>query len=133
MAGMIRISLSKKARLLRRETFWRCGVQHSAEGAEFAPDAFTAAEWARLRADPMLDVAETGAAAVEASGAGSEDARTEAERIAAAVAALATPDDFTSGGVPKVDALQAAVTAQGLDITIDAAKRDEIWKELGGS
>lgn len=130
---MIRIRLSKKARLLRRESFWRCGVQHSAEGAEFAADAFTAKEWERLRADPMLDVSDASAPASPEPDPAAGGEATEAERLAAAVASLKAPDDFTGAGVPKVEPLQAAVKAQGLDITVDAARRDEIWQDLGGS
>lgn len=133
MAGMIRIKLSKNARLLRRESFWRCGVQHTAEGAGFAPDAFTAKEWERLRKDPMLDVSDASAPASSAPDPAAGGEATEAQRLAAAVASLNVPDDFTGGGAPKVEPLQAAVKAQGLDRVIDATTRDEIWKDLGGS
>lgn len=37
-------------------SFWRCGARHTAEGAVFPDRAFSAHEWRRLEAEPMLIV-----------------------------------------------------------------------------
>jgi hypothetical protein len=37
-------------------SFWRCGARHTAEGAAFPDSAFSAHEWRRLEAEPMLIV-----------------------------------------------------------------------------
>jgi hypothetical protein len=37
-------------------SFWRCGARHTAEGAVFSDRAFSAHEWRRLEAEPMLIV-----------------------------------------------------------------------------
>jgi hypothetical protein len=37
-------------------SFWRCGARHTAEGAAFPDRAFSAHEWRRLEAEPMLIV-----------------------------------------------------------------------------
>ncbi len=39
--------------------FWRCGVFHPPHAVEHAAGRFSAAELARLRAEPMLSVEET--------------------------------------------------------------------------
>jgi hypothetical protein len=40
----------------KREGFRRCGVAHSKQWTEYPEGRFTAAELARLKADPMLTV-----------------------------------------------------------------------------
>jgi len=47
----VRIKLSFTALRLGKTSFWRCGVEHSRDGAVYAEDQFTPAEWDRLRSD----------------------------------------------------------------------------------
>lgn len=40
----------------QKQGFWRCGVFHSSEQAEYADDAFTPEQIEILKAEPMLSV-----------------------------------------------------------------------------
>lgn len=106
-----RIKLSFPALRLGKTSFWRCGVEHSRDGAVYAEEQFTAAEWDRLRSDPMLEVTELpeDAAPVPTPEEAAADLRA---RIRAAIARLSW-DEYTKGGAPQLGAIRAVIPEAG--------------------
>ena len=123
---MLLIKLSRAARRLGKSTFWRCGVQHTIDGAKFADDQFSADEWARLRADPMLEVTEVpeDAAPVPTEADKAADLRAQ---VRTAIEALSW-DEYTKGGLPQLGAVRATAT-----LADQAALKDlvaSVWAEM---
>lgn len=114
------IRLSMDARRQGRTSFWRCGAEHSLEGAPFPAGAFSAAEWATLRAEPMLEVTELSGPAPDPAGA-------LRAQVRAAIAGLSA-DEYTKGGLPQLGAVRATAT-----LADQAALKDlvaSVWAEM---
>ena len=105
------IKLSFPALRLGKTSFWRCGVEHGRDGAVYAEEQFTAAEWDRLRSDPMLEVIEVpdDVAPVPTPEEAAADLRA---RIRAAIAGLSA-DEYTKGGAPQLGAIRAVIPEAG--------------------
>lgn len=99
----------------KQEVMWRCGVPHTTAGADFDEKAFTEAEWARLEADPDFTVSEAGKPLDPDPAA----AQALHDRMNEAFAALA-PSEFTSGGLPRVAAMQKRLPEDADALTADA-------------
>ncbi|MCA8880385.1 MAG: hypothetical protein KDA73_10625 [Rhodobacteraceae bacterium] len=120
---MRHVKLSRAALKQGKSSFQRCGVPHTKAGATFEDSAFTAAEWARLAAEPMLEVS-----AVDGPVPGPED---ELAAFTAAVrAAIATlgPEEFTRAGAPQLGAVRAALPEDVTGLTREAV--DTIWAAM---
>lgn len=120
------VKLSFPALRLGKTSFWRCGVEHSRDGAVYAEKQFTAAEWDRLRSDPMLEVTEVpeDAAPVPTDADKAADLRAQ---VRAAIEALSW-DEYTKGGLPQVGAVRATAT-----LADQAALKDlvaSVWAEM---
>lgn len=123
---MLQIKLSREARKLGKTTFWRCGVQHTIHGATFAEEQFTAAEWDRLRSDPMLEVIEV-PDDVAPEPTPEEAAADLRARIRAAIAGLSA-DEYTKGGAPQLGAIRNVVPEAGSE-TLKTVLA-EVWAEM---
>lgn len=109
----------------RQLTMWRCGILHTAAGADWAEDAFTEAEWQRLEEDPLFDVGEPGDGPVR-DGAVPEDAAELVERSARKLMELADVDALRGkSGAFKLPALRAALGGDPNAIT------DEVRDAIG--
>lgn len=122
----------------RRHGFHRCGVPHPASPVEYPAGHWSEEQLERLRAEPMLVVADTAPAGEvrEFLKHLSEDLKIRTEigaaagrrsRLVAAAAGLDpdNPDHFTRSGKPGVRALGAA---SGLT-NVSAAERDAAWED----
>lgn len=119
---MRRVALGKAALAAGLARRFRAGVEHTVDGAAFAPDAFTGPEWAAIEADPMLVVTDAPDGAPPAA----SDAGLKA-RIIAAVANLSA-DEFLQSGAPDLGALRAALPDDAKAIT--GKLRDAVWDEM---
>lgn len=120
------IKLSFPALRLGKTSFWRCGVEHGRDGAVYAEGQFTAAEWDRLRSDPMLEVIEVpdDVAPVPTPEEAAADLRA---RIRAAIAGLSA-DEYTKGGAPQLGAIRNVVPEAGSE-TLKTVLA-EVWAEM---
>ncbi len=116
---------------------WRCGVRLTDTGAVFERGAFTAREWARLRADPAVKVEPLDEAAPEDAAEAEEIALVEDEapgpvdELVRVIPGL-EPGDFTQDGQPRMRALRAALPDMDDALITDAA-RDEAMRRLAQS
>lgn len=108
MATMIRITA-------KRDGFRRAGMSHPATPVDHPAGTFTKQQFAQLMGDPMLVVQEIEVPDEAESSAGTA---TEAEQLSAGL----QPDDFTSSGVPKTEAVTRI-----LGRSVTAAERDLLW------
>ena len=123
---MLLIKLSRAARKLGKSTFWRCGVKHTIDGAKFADRQFSADEWARLRADPMLEVTDVPDDAMPVPTEADQAADLRA-RVRTAIAGLPA-DEFTKAGAPQLGAIRAVIPGAGTaDLKPVLA---EVWAEM---
>ena len=120
------VKLSHLGRRRGATSFWRCGVRHTAHGATYAEDAFTAEEWKRLREDPMLEVAE-----VDAPVPTPDDAAAELAGAIAGVIADLGPDDFGRDGKPNVGPVREALPDHARAITKKIV--DEVFSKMRDS
>ena len=121
----MRIRFNPKGGLPEQVSAFRCGAEHTLEGAVWDEDAFSEKEWARIDADPLLivefaDDDEDEAPAEPPVSDGDLDAL-----VLEAIAGLGAAD-MTSGGKPKVDVLQALLPEH--EARIDSAMRDRLWE-----
>jgi len=116
---------------------WRCGVRLTDKGAVFERGAFTAREWARLRADPAVKVEPLDEAAPEEFPEADEavlvedDAPGPVDELVRVIPTL-EPGDFTQDGQPRMRALRAALPDMDDALITDAA-RDEAMRRLAQS
>lgn len=116
---------------------WRCGVRLTDAGAVFERGAFTAREWARLRADPAVKVEPLDEAAPEDAVEDEEITLVEDEApgpvdgLVRVIPGL-EPGDFTQDGQPRMRALRAALPEMDDALITDAA-RDEAMRRLARS
>jgi hypothetical protein len=116
---------------------WRCGVRITDAGAVFERGAFTAREWARLRADPAVKVEPLDEAAPEDAAEAEEIALVEDEapgpvdELVRVIPGL-EPGDFTQDGQPRMRALRATLPDMDDTLITDAA-RDEAMRRLAQS
>lgn len=116
---------------------WRCGVRLTDAGAVFERGAFTAREWARLRADPAVKVEPLDEAAPDEPAEAEEialvedDAPGPVDELARVIPGL-EPGDFTQDGQPRMRALRTALPDMDDALITDAA-RDEAMRRLARS
>lgn len=116
---------------------WRCGVRLTAAGAVFERGAFTAREWARLRADPAVKVEPPDEATPEDTPEPEDIELVEDEpagpvdELVRVIPAL-EPGDFTQDGQPRMRALRAALPDMDDALITDVA-RDEAVRRLAQS
>ncbi len=122
----VRIKLSMPALRLGKTAFWRCGVEHGRDGAVYAEDQFTAAEWARLRSDPMLEVTVV-PDDVPPAPTPEEAAAALRVRVRSVIEGL-TADEFTRGGAPQLGAIRAAIPEAGSELLKPVLL--EVWAEM---
>jgi hypothetical protein len=85
--------------------------------------------------EPASEAPAEGAATVALSETGETIAPFEAvaaeadEQIESAIRAL-PPEAFTSGGLPKVDAIEAQLRQGGVELKVSAADRDRLWAAM---
>jgi len=122
----VRIKLSFTALRLGKTSFWRCGVEHSRDGAVYAEDQFTPAEWDRLRSDPMLDVTEVPDDAAPAP-TPEEAATALRAQVRSAIEALSW-DEYTKGGKPQLGAVRDTASLADYSALSDLVA--SVWSEM---
>jgi len=122
-AGMRHVRLSRDARRRGSTAFWRCGVRHTEAGATFQADAFTAQEWARLTADPMLEVSEVSQPVPTPA----DEDRQLSGAIAGAIADLGAAD-FGRDGKPNVGPVRELLPEHARAIT--KARVDQVFQQM---
>ena len=122
----VRIKLSFPALRLGKTSFWRCGVEHGRDGAVYAEDQFTPAEWDRLRSDPMLEVTVV-PDDVPPAPTPEEAAAALRLRVRSVIEGL-TADEFTKGGAPQLGAIRAAIPEAGSELLKPMLL--EVWAEM---
>lgn len=120
------IKLSFPALRLGKTSFWRCGVEHGRDGAVYAEEQFTAAEWDRLRSDPMLEVIEV-PDDVAPEPTPEEAAADLRAQVRAAIEALSW-DEYTKGGKPQLGAVRDATALADYAALSDLVA--SVWAEM---
>lgn len=120
MSGMaIHVRLSDAARRQGVDAFWRCGLLHTRDGAAFGPDFFTPEEWARLRADPLLEVTE---------GAPVPDAAALLDAAIAGAIRDLSAGDYSRGGKPNVGPIRERMPDDAEAVT--RARVDAVFGQM---
>lgn len=113
--------MAKKIRITaKRDGFRRAGIAHPATPVDHEPGTFTKQQFAELMGEPMLVVQEVEVPDEEGDPA---DANTDVEKLSLWL----RPEDFTSAGVPKTEAVTRIL---GRPVT--AAERDQLWAAAQG-